>query len=690
MSLRFKYFNRDISWLAFNYRVLEEAKDTTLPIYEQMSFLARYSSNLDEFYRVRVAAYRNAADSDASLEDVTNPTHVLSRINQIVSAQIFDMSDILRDQLVPELLKHNVTLFIGQQPDLPEHKMFVHDYFLHEVIAYLQPVLLTRGTRTFLRDNRPYLALKLFTKHKRPLKTAPRPSYALVKLPFKDAPYFNDLPRFVELPQVGEMRYIMFLDDVIRFNLSELFPGYDIEGAWSIKVNRDADLGIDEIGEEDLVQVIKQNLARRSTGLASSIYHDRTIAPDLLKCLKKTFGFSDAEMVESGRYLNLHHFDEFPRHLIPAEALKPLQPIHPRRLQNISMFDAIRQGDQVIHYPYQSFDYVIRLLSEAAIDANVTEIKVTQYRVATNSAVVDSLIAAAHNNKRVTVFVELKARFDEQNNLQMSERMKEAGINIIYSIPGLKVHAKMALINRVEDGRQRSYAYLSTGNFNEKTARQYTDHGLFTCDEAIVTDLQKAFLFLENQSSQPVFNKLLLSQVNMFDRLMELIDREISIARQGRDAYIVLKMNGLQYRPLINKLYEASCAGVRVNLIIRGICCLVPQQEFSSNIHIIRIVDRFLEHGRVWLFHNDGADDLYLTSADLLNRNLKRRIELAFPVENQSVRNEIISILRLQLADNVKARVIDDNLDGHIPPQSPQPIRSQEAIYRMLLSKETV
>lgn len=688
MPYRYKYFNRDISWLAFNYRVLEEARDTSLPVYEQMSFLTRYSSNLDEFYRVRVAAYRNAAEADIPVEDVSNPATILSRINHTVSAQILDMSDILRDQLAPELLRHNVTLFLGNMPDAPEHLQFIHDYFYHEVIAYLQPVLLTKGTRTFLRDNRAYLALKMYSKHGRRQTRQRRALFALVKLPLKDAPFYNDLPRFVELPQVGEMRYIMFLDDIIRLNLGELFPGYEIDGAWSVKVARDADLGIDEIGNEDLVNVIRQNLARRSTGAPSSLYHDRSIDAGLLECLKTTFGFSDDEMVESGRYLNLHHLDEFPRNLIPGQNLRPLQPIHPKRLQNTTMFEAIRRCDHVLHYPYQSFDYVISFLSEAAIDPNVTEIKVTQYRVATNSAVVNSLIAAAHNGKSVTVFVELKARFDEQNNLLLSERMKEAGINIIYSIPGLKVHAKMALVTRREDGVERSYAYLSTGNFNEKTARQYTDHGLFTSDCDIVADMQQAFAFLEDQSVKPQLNRLLLTQVNLEQKLISMIDREIDNVRAGRKARIVLKMNGLQYRPVINKLYEASMAGVEITLIVRGICCLVPNQPFSQNITIIRIVDRFLEHGRVWIFCNDGNEEMYLTSSDLLNRNLRRRIEVAFPVLSPDIRREINSVISLQIADNVKARRIDDNLNGYLPPQQSDLVRSQEAIFDMLSKQE--
>ena len=686
MSFRYKYFNRDISWLSFNHRVLEEAKDTSLPLYEQMTFLAIYSSNLDEFYRVRVSAYRNAAENDMPIEEVSNPGSVLSQINQIVSAQITEMSDILCNQIAPELLRHNVTLYTGQMPTNPEHLMFIHDFFMNEVIPYLQPVLLTNGTRTFLRDNRPYLALKLWHKQRKNTQHHPRHAYALVKLPLKDPPFFNDMPRFVQLPQIGQMHHIMFLDDVIRLNLYELFPGYDIEGMWSIKVARDADIGIDEGGEENIVDMIKQNLVKRTTGIPSSFYHDRDIDPDLLRYLKKTFGFKNTEMVESGRYLNLHHLTQFPKELIPTEVLKPLQPIHPRHLQMTSMFDAIERADIALHYPYQSFDYVIRLLTEATIDPDVEQIKMTLYRAATNSAVVDSLIAASHNYKKVTVFIELKARFDELNNIELAERMKEAGIKIIYSIPGLKVHAKMALIVRNTHKGTKSYAYMSTGNFNERTARQYTDHGIFTADNDICSDLQKTFLFLENQSNKPILSKLLVTQINLKEKIVELIDQQINKAQNGDEGYILLKMNGLQHRELINKLYEASIAGVRIDLIIRGICCLVPNQHYSRNISITRIVDRFLEHGRTWVFGRDGVDGIYLTSSDWLNRNIKRRIEMAFPVSDGRIRRDILDILHLQLADNVKARRIDEHLNQTLPVSTTNnTVRAQEAIYNTLL-----
>lgn len=378
--------------------------------------------------------------------------------------------------------------------------------------------------------------------------------------------------------------------------------------------------------------------------------------------------------------------------------------IIPRRLQICaSLMSSIEEKDILLHYPYEPFDYVIRLLNEAALDPKVTEIKVTQYRVATNSAVVSSLIAAATAGKNVTVFVELKARFDEKNNLDLSDKMKTAGIKIIYSIPGLKVHAKVALIIRGKGGSQ-SVAYISTGNFNEKTARLYTDHGLFTSNSSVISDLRQVFAYLENShtmrpagakqdvqaesSPAPKLSKLLVSQFNMAESLHKLIMREKSIAEQGGEAYIALKMNGLQYRPLIDDLYEASQAGVKIDLIVRGICCLVPDQEYSRNIRLTRLVDTYLEHGRIWMFGPDGERGMYITSSDWQNRNIRRRIEVAAPIENSALRQELKQILKIQISDNSKACLIDKNLNNVAVKRKTgeRETRAQRDIYELLKS----
>lgn len=681
MPFRYKYFNRDISWLNFNYRVLEEAKDVSVPLGERMRFLAIYSSNLDEFYSVRVAEYCNAADGNRSMPEVTNPAGILGRINAIVSNQIAELSDILKNQICPELLRRGIVLYHGKMPQAEEHQDFMRRYFMREVIPYLQPVLISSRTRVFLRGNRPYFAIKLFAKSKKSAARR-RPTYALIKLPF------NDLPRFIELPKMNR-RHVVFLDDIIRQNMQQLFPGYDIDGMWSMKVTRDSDLGLDD--DVDIVEQIRENLVQRNIGAPAGLYHDRDIAPDLLECLRLTFSLGERELVASDRYMNLHDLMQLPARLLPNDTWTSPNPlIHHKLQQAPSVISAVRKGDILLHFPFHSFHYVTRMLNEAALDPKTAEIKLTLYRVATNSAVVSALIAAARSGKKVTVFVELKARFDEKNNLELSEAMMQAGIKVIYSIPGLKVHAKMALIIRQEQGiRTTSCAYLATGNFNEVTAQQYTDHGLLTCNEAIISDLEKAFDYLEDQSNQPELDTLLLTQVNMVSELSRLIDSEIAKANRGEDAYILLKMNGLQNRPLINKLYDASCAGVKIDLIVRGICCLVPQQPFSQNITVRRIVDSFLEHGRIWIFGR-RTPKIYLTSSDLLNRNIYKRIELAFPIMSRALRGEILNLVDIWLSDNTKSRMIDCNMQDQkiLRTEAETAIRAQRDIYLWLKAKE--
>lgn len=677
-----KYFNRDISWLAFNYRILEEAKDMSLPLAEQIRFLSIYASNLDEFYRVRVAEYRNAAEQNVKLPEVANAATILRSINEIVSRQISETSVILNNQIAPALLARNVKLYLGDIPTADVHMDFIRQFFLSEVIPYLQPVLLSSRTMTFLRDNRPYFALKMYKRTREGISKTP--VYSIIKLPI------NDLPRFVELPESEGLRHVMFLDDIIRLNLSTLFPGFHIDGAWSIKITRDADIGVDSDRDTNIVDIIKKNLVKRKTGIPASLYYDKTIDASLLKFLLRKFDFRISEKVACDRYLNLSQLSKFPASLIPEESSPRLVPIKPYKLQASSMFDTIKKRDCILHYPYHSFDYVIHFLNEAAIDDKVEAIKVTQYRVAHDSAVVNALITAARNGKKVTVFVELKARFDEANNLETAERMKSAGIKIIYSIPGLKVHAKIALVIRKgRDGAmKRSFAYLSTGNFNELTAQIYTDQGFFTCDKTIVSDVCKFFDFLENQDNVPVMEKILVSKVNLLPTLVSHIDNEIAIARNGGEGYILMKMNGLQSRAIIDKLYEASMAGVKIDLIIRGVCCLVPNEDFSRNIRVVRLVDKFLEHSRIWTFGPDGERGVYLTSSDLLNRNVMRRIEVAVPIENNRIRQEIMSILHIQLSDNTKAEVLDNSLCGHRQtPSESESIRAQFEIYKMLSTK---
>lgn len=683
-----RYFNRDISWLSFNHRVLEEAKSKNNPLFERLKFLAIYSSNLDEFYKVRVAEYKYDVDYD-ELDDPNSdsPVKVVREINRIVREQLEEFSRIFHEEILTEMRKEGIILYQGNMPPDPEHQQFIREYFYREVIPYLQPILLTKGTRSFLRDNRLYLAIRLYRK-KRGADNGSnrRPRYALVKLPY------TDVKRFIRLPDKDGCYHFLFLEDLVRFNLQELFPGYDIDSSYCVKLLRDADLGIKDEFSGNLVEKIRKNLGRRKVGEPALFTYDRSIPEDFLAFLQDVIGVYKEDLLAGERYLNFQDFFSFPNPFAPRLQLNHPQPIHPYELEQIgSMFAAIREKDRILHYPYQSFDYLIKFLNEAAQDPKVYAIKVTQYRVASNSAVVNSLISAARNGKQVSVFVEVKARFDEENNLTLARLMSEAGVRIIYSLPGLKVHAKLALVlRRSGNERKRSFAYLSTGNFNEKTARQYADHGFFTCKEDIIRDLENLFSYFENPKFRPEFTKLWVTRFNFKNELRKRIDREIELARQGKKGYILVKLNGIQNKPLINLLYKASEAGVKIDMIIRGICCLVPNQKFSRNINLRRIVDSYLEHGRIIVFGNNGDPEVYLTSADWMNRNINRRIETTFPVEDEDIKKELFDILDLQLRDNVSARLINENLENiPIVADGMEPIRAQWDTYKMLIEKET-
>ncbi|MDO4461000.1 MAG: polyphosphate kinase 1 [Bacteroidia bacterium] len=678
---RYAYFNRDVSWLAFNFRVLEEARSTDITVSERIRFLSIYSSNLIEFYSVRVAEYRQAATNNIQIEDVQDPLSTLAQINHIVSEQMQEADDILYSQISESLERQGVRLHLGEMPQNETHRQFMRDYFESEIIPYLQPLVLSKATRIFLRNDRPYFAIKMYSKEDKRDGVDPKPYYALVKLPI------HDFPRFVQLPDIGDgLHHIVFLDDIIHLSVHTLFPGYDINGIWCMKVARDADLALLPYAGQNLVDRVRHSSARRNTGAESSFYVDSAIAPDLLKYLEEMFSFSSSETVQVGHYLSLNQLDQFPSNLLKEDRAERRQPLHPKRLQiKMPLLDIIKQRDQILHFPYQSFDYVIRFLSEAAIDPKVKEIKITLYRVCNNSAIVNALIAAAaHNQKQVTAFVELKARFDEHNNLEIGEMLKQSGVRVIYSLPKLKVHAKIAMVIREEsDGSDMTYAYLSTGNFNEKTAEIYTDHGLFTADREITGELHELFNYLEDQSKLPRLKNLFVSQFNMVYELRRLIQTEIAKVNMGKEGYILLKMNGMQNHMLIDMLYEASLAGVKVDLIIRGVSCLVPEQPYSQNITVRRIIDRYLEHGRIWVFGKGDDAKMYLTSSDWLNRNVERRIELAFPIKDRDIQNEIQKLLDLQLRDNVKARILNKMLKGMKPVVGQQqlPIRAQDMIF---------
>lgn len=673
----FPYTNRDVSWLSFNFRVLQEARDPAVPLLERLKFLAIYSSNLDEFFRIRVAGIRKlkkvGKKTKAQLD--FDPSQLLKDIHSIVNRQQEEFSTVFEQVIVPELRRHHI--FILRRLDLnEEQKQFAEQYFQDNLLPFVMPVLLVKHKiNPFLANAHLYLAVHLRQK-KKPLSDS---EYALVKIPS------DQLPRFVTLPSASDRHDVIMLDDIVRHSVSRLFPGYDIQDAYSIKLTRDGDLHIEDEYSGDLVQKIKSSLQKRQVGPASRFVYDREMPDHLLAYLKDTFDLRKNDMLPEGRYHNNFDFFKFPDFGLSHLKYKALPPLHHPVLHHAEHpFEAISQKDQLLHVPYQSFQSVVHFFERAANDPTVTHIKVIQYRVAKHSKILQALIEAVHRGKQVSAFVEIKARFDEATNLEWGEKLEKAGVRVHYSFPGVKVHSKLALIRRVENGHPKLYAYLGTGNFHEETAKVYSDFGIFTADPRLTAEVSNVFSFLENVKlpSQP-FQHLLVGKFNLRSKLYDLIDHEIEAAQAGKPSGMILKLNSLEDKEIILKLYEASRAGVPIKLIVRGICCLVPGiPGLSDTIQIISIVDRFLEHARVLIFHHDGQELMYLSSADWMERNLSYRIETSFPVLDPDIRKEIRTVIDLQLNDNVKARIIDRfDTNEYLRTGSDIPVRAQLETY---------
>ncbi|MDR1783578.1 MAG: polyphosphate kinase 1 [Dysgonamonadaceae bacterium] len=680
MEQDFSYFSRDISWLSFNYRVLLESECADLPVYEKIKFLAIHASNLEEFYKIRVAEHRSVIFRKIhSEEDPAEAERILDGIKAEVTRQQQEFFRIFNEKILSELADHGIVLYLDDKP-LPEHTEFIRDYFMKEIFPFLQPVMLSKDDiRVFIRDNRLYQVTQLRKKNNGEI------FYSINKIPYAK------IPRFIEFPAINGVHYYMFAEDVIAANLSEVFIGYDVLGSYNIKISRDADIFIDdEEKSEDLAETIKKKVKQRKIGDLSRFVYDKRMPIDCLSYLCETFNIGIEELIPDNVHLNMEDLIKLPNPVgIRLEDFSRI----PLRIPEFDragwLFPIIRKKDIFLHYPYHTFDYFIRFLTEASINPNVEEIMVTQYRVAQDSEIINNLINAAKNGKKVTVFVELKARFDEENNLATSEMMRNAGIKIIYSIPGLKVHAKVALV--AEKGsidKRQAYAYLSTGNFNEKTAKLYSDMSILTAKKDLTREIARLFEVLEKRNKNMQFKNLLVTQFNLIPELKKMLNREIENAKAGKKAHIILKMNALQDNLMIDELYRASQAGVEIDLIIRGICCLVPNQPYSRNIRVRRIVDKFLEHSRIWYFYNGGKETVYLASADWMKRNLYRRIETAFPILDKKIRKTIIRILEIQLADNVKACMIDENLNNIFLSELRSPddkiVHAQRDIYRLL------
>lgn len=686
--MEYKFFNRELSWLSFNHRVLQEAKDPSTPLYDKIKFLAIFSSNLDEFFRVRVASLRSLLDlkKKTQKELKFDVEKLLEKLHKTVVKMQEEYGDTFVNIIKPELEQNNIFLIDHTQLNTVQ-KEFISELFNSQVVPHIMPMIIARKKITpFLRNQRLYLAVKLSSKqngssdkqlkHKRYLS-------AIVEIPT------NHIDRFILLPKIGNNNYVMFLDDIIRYFLPNIFYGYNVHESYAVKLTRDAELYIEDEFSGNLLDKMKKSLAKRSSGAPSRFLYDRSMPASFLNFLKEALLLSDEDLYPGGKYHNFSDFFTFPNPGIKELNYPDMKPLKSKELDlKKNIFESTADHDQLLYFPYQSYDYVINAVEQAAKDPAVKSIKITQYRVARDSKIVNALIKAAHRGKEVTAFVEIKARFDEEINIKSAEEMQKAGVKVLYSLPGLKVHAKIALITREENNILRNYAYLSTGNFNEKTARLYTDYGFFTSNPDITDEVEKVFQCLEGNDTGCEFKHLLVAHYGMRQGFQAMVENEIAFAQKGEPAAITIKLNSLEDERMIKKLYEASNAGVKVNMIVRGICCLIPGiKSMSENIRGISIIDRFLEHDRVYIFNNGGDEKIYLSSADWMKRNLSRRIEVAFPVYDNDLKNIIKHIVNIKLSDNVKARAIDEKqTNAYRKTDSISEHRSQYEIYEYMKS----
>ncbi|WP_295654269.1 polyphosphate kinase 1, partial [uncultured Mucilaginibacter sp.] len=633
---RIPLINREISWLYFNDRVLQEAADPTVPLIDRIKFLAIFSSNLDEFYRVRVATLSRLSSLNEKAKQVFgyNPKKLLGQIRNLVVKQERKFNNLYENIIVKQLAEEKIFILNDKQLNVTRGA-FVKGYFRDNILATLVPIMLNDNEPLpELRDRAIYFFVKLVKNKKTRL--------ALIEVP-------ENVNRFVVLPQTNDLKFIILVDDIIRYCLEDIFFIFDHDNieAYSIQLTRDAELDLDKEVSDKFIESLSRSLLKRKKGKPMRLLYDTEMSMDMLAYLVTKMGVNSESLIPGNRYHNFKDFIKFPN-VGRAELEYPKYDLLPVAglSFNKSLFAQIDKKDFLISTPYQSFDYIIHFLREAAIDPKVKEISVTLYRLASNSRVVHALINAAKNGKKVNCLVELKARFDEQANITWSRRLAEEGVNVIYGISGFKVHSKIILVSRAEKGKTVYYACLSTGNFNEKTASLYADHSLLTADKRITTDLVQVFKALTKNTVPQDLKSLIVSPVDSRPAYFKMIDNEIKNAKAKKPAYMILKMNSLADEQMIARLYQASNAGVKIQLIVRGMCCLVGGMKgYSENIEVISIVDKYLEHARVHIFCNGGKEVMYLTSADFLTRNLDHRVEVGFPVYDEHLRKEVRDII---------------------------------------------
>jgi polyphosphate kinase len=672
------YIPKEISWLSFNERVLQEAENKEVPLIERFKFLGIYSNNLDEFFRVRVATLKRLSQLGEKSREVLgyNPKATLKKIQEIVLLQNTRFEKIY-SSLIQELEKHKIHIVNEKQLN-PEQAEFVKNFFINELRSRLMPFLIEKDADLpNLTDDAIILAIVLRKK-----KTDEK-RYAILEIPT------NVIPRFIVLPEIGDEKYIIYLDDIIRYGLKDIFYIFDFDefSAYTIKLTKDAELEIADDISESYIEKLSKSLHQRKLGTPVRFIYDRKMPDDLLKILKKKLNFGPNDVVvPSDRYHNFKDFMRFPNLGKKKFYHEPLVPIPHRDIQpGKSILSAVKKKDIMLLFPYHSFDHFIDLLREASIDPSVTSIQITLYRLARNSSVINALLNAARNGKSVTTVVELQARFDEEANILWGNKLMDEGVKVIYGVPGLKVHSKLLLITRVINDVTQRYAAIGTGNFNEDTARIYTDNLLLTTELKITNEVHKAFNFFNVNYKKDNYYHLVLSPFSLRNKINLLIENEIKNAKAGKKAYIHLKLNNITDFEIINNLYEASSAGVNIKLIVRGMNSLVPGiKEVSENIKAIGIVDRFLEHSRFMIFRNGGKEEIFISSADLMTRNLDHRIEVTCPIFDKNIKNELIQIFEILWNDNVKARKLDASLSNKFVKPGKKEYRSQVEVYNYL------
>ena len=684
-----RFIARDISWLSFNGRVLQEANDPTVPLNERIRFLGIFSNNLDEFFRVRVATLKRMAEfSDKkghvhNIDLIESPQAIIDEIQRIVLRQQNEFNRIWQN--LNAELKTNKIFLIDDKKLSIEQRSFVKHYFDEVVRPYIIPLMIENVPELpYLRDKSLYLAIVMGNK-----TNAYDQKFSLIEIPSRS------VGRFIELPSKPGTKNIILLEDLIRFNLPIIFSHFKFNKfeAHVFKITKDAEIDLDQEIGINFIDKISKGIKNRRKGKPVRFVYEKEMNGEMLEYLIKKLNLTrKSSIIPGGHIHNFRHFMDFPN-VIPVKSQRPSPLIHPAFKKKDLVSDLVMQKDIMLHFPYHSYDPVIDMLREAAMDDNVISIKITAYRLASNSKVINALINAARKGKAVTVFLELKARFDEEANLEWKSVMEEEGIRVLVGVPNKKVHAKLCVIQTKAKGKLVKYGFISTGNLNEKTAKVYADHCLLTANIQLMNEATRIFTYLENwqQGDKPIakMRNLLISPINMRNSILQLIENEIKFAKQGKNAKIIIKLNSLTDILLIEALYKAIKANVQVHLIIRGILTLkLKSDKANQKLNAISIVDQYLEHARVMIFHNNGNEKVYISSADWMVRNLDHRIEAAVPIFDLSIKKELIEIINIQLKDNQKARILDAELLNKYVPLNGKKNKSQEETYNYLKRKK--